>query len=189
MAQRWYVLRVKKPSDAVACSDALQMMGLEAFAPVERTAEKGALYGPTRWHIAERQTMPGYVFAKLDLPSDGWAASVRYVDHILPKGRDPVLPPQDAVERARAAHEANSLLTLPDLLRQERRRQRREKLAPGSIMRIVEGPFAGWSMRVERDTGAAKVPGTLLDGDGRDFAPVSIPAAWLEPGYQVEEAA
>lgn len=171
MAQRWYVVRVKKPSEARACAVAMRMMGLEAFAPIERTAEKTCLYGPKRWHLVDRQLIPGYVFARLDLPSEGWAAAVRYVDHILPgKGSEP-LPVKRAeevrIEALREAEEANSRLTLDDCVpKKERRRRHRPAL---------------WEQYVAASSGERE---SVLGEKLREAV-----MGLLEPAYQVEEAA
>ena len=173
MAQRWFVA---VSDDELACVVAMRFVGITAFVPMERRAWQHPR--TKRWKLLARPMMPGYVFCLLDRDEIGLALDLRHVSHLLPrKGEEPlaVLDSEEGdVEAFREAEEANSRLTVGEVLGWGKKRQERALMAPGTVLRVTEGAFQGMEAKVEGDDGAERLRVII----GR--LKVTIPATQVE---------
>lgn len=154
-AAHWYAVAVLPHADALA-REQLARQGFVVFAPTFKRTVRHA----RQFRTKVTPLFPGYMFVQLDLGQARWRAinGTRGVRGLVTAGERPVRVP-DAVIVALMPQAGEGAPVV---------------LAPGAVLEVVAGPFAGLVARLERLEGAARVA-VLMEVIGSAPVTVSLP--------------
>lgn len=123
----WYCVQ-SKPKRERDVAQQLDAQGFGSFLPLVAVRRKGA--------VEAVPAFPGYLFARFSLLADRWRAiySTRGVRRLFSADERPIPVPEEAISTLLRLGYDRPIIA-PDLP---------EEIAPGSLVRISSGPFAGF---------------------------------------------
>src|SRR5579872_5714476 len=144
----WFAVHTKRFRETVAAST-VSALGVEVFLPmvkVERPEDEII-------KVASKPLFASYFFARF-LPEGSleYVESARGVLRVIKSGDYPIPVEERVVAEIRNRVEADGLIRL-----------QRDKLSPGDLVSIQEGPFAGMMGRVEAESDDRRRVAILLE--------------------------
>lgn len=161
----WYAVQTK-PRREVVLAAALQRAGLETYCPNIRLSRIRA--GKKHFELAP--LFPGYLFVRFLFPRD--YARIRWTPglvRVITSGGSPVQIGEEMLEEIRKLEQLGL-----------RHRLRSGSFAPGSRVRVVEGPFTGFEGSVETHLNGGERIRILLELFRRQAA-LDCDPAFLQP--------
>jgi transcriptional antiterminator RfaH len=147
----WFLAQLKPNSVQIAYKN-LKRQGFETFLPMEEVVQRQK----GKFRTSFRPLFRGYIFVAFDITQGLWRAvnSTHGITRLVSFGSKPAEVPHDLMSQLilRCSEEGNLLPT--------------ERLEPGDYVRLMTGPFADYTAKIEEITPDQRV-WVLLDIMGR----------------------